>query len=214
MNVLVQYTQMWENNRTQVIDYLKEKQFSRVIDIGASADSWANEFMTHYMDIVKMNKAEGKTGFIGNICDPEAWDLVLSDVETNGMFDFAICTHTLEDICNPSFVCKMISKIAKRGFAAVPSKYFELKRHEGPYRGWQHHRWIYNKEGNDVVAYPKLAFTDHMHELDQIVERSTPAIEELQWFWQRSMDLKIVNNDYLGPSPGHVRQYYLNLLNP
>lgn len=218
MNTLIQYSSLTfstiEHNRDQCLEYLDSKKFDRVIDVGASANFWAAEYVTHCFDINRTPNAENKIGFIGNINDYEAWFSVLEDVKINGKFDFAICTHTLEDICNPGLVCKMLSRIAKKGFVAVPSKFYEFTRHEGQYRGWQHHRWVFNKEGNLIVAYPKLPFVDYINEFDALANALDPSENgELQWYWQHEMDLKFVNNDYLGPSPQHVYQYYANLLN-
>lgn len=203
---------MWTDNRTHILEYLKSNNFNRVIDIGASANSWAKDYMTHFFDIVPSNTPTKAIGFFGNICHEDSWTQVLEDVEKNGKFDFAICTHTLEDICNPDLVVKMISKIAKRGFNAVPSKFVEMSRHESHWRGWIHHRWIFNKEENDIVAYPKLNFIEHFSDMDKLSNLKTDDNQELQWCWQDECKLKFVNNDYLGPSLQHVLSYYLNLL--
>jgi len=221
MNTYINYAKMWDNNRDHILSHLKEKKYSRVIDIGASANSWAKEYMTHYFDIVQPDvEMSGVKGFHGNICHVESWDGVLKDVEKNGKFDFAICTHTLEDICNPDLVAKMLTKIAKKGFNATPSKYIEMTRHEftnqkpaGFWRGWQHHRWIFNKEHNDIVAYPKLSFIEYMGEFDKLAEQKHIDNEELQWCWQDECIIKFINNDYLGPTPMAVFEYYRNLLN-
>ena len=213
MNTYIAYTKMWNDNRSHILTHLKDKQYSRVIDIGASANSWAKDYMTHYFDINESTEQTKAIGFAGNICHYDSWLQVLEDVKINGKFDFAICTHTLEDICNPDLVVKMITKISKRGFNAVPSKYIEMCRHESSWRGWVHHRWIYNKQGNDIVAYPKLNLIDHLNDMDQLVNKRTVDNEELQWCWQDECTLKFVNNDYLGPDLQSVLSYYHELLN-
>lgn len=221
MNTYVEYTEVWANNREHVLTYLKEKQYKRVIDVGASANSWARDYMTHYFDINQPNyfpkneKLEDNkyVAFFGNMCAEEDWQPILKDVEIHGKFDFAICTHTLEDISNPLLVTKMLGKIAKRGFNAVPSKYSELHRHEGRYRGWFHHRWIFNKEDNDVVVYPKLNFIEYMDQLDAILINKREDQNELQWCWKDECIINIVNNDYIGDHSSLYQTYY-RLLNP
>ena len=61
----------------------------------------------------------------------------------DGQFDFAVCSHTLEDIRDPVFACKELQRVAKAGYIEVPSR---LEEHmtgiHGPWPGWAHHRWV------------------------------------------------------------------------
>jgi hypothetical protein len=126
--------------------------------------------------------------FVADITEPEAWREVLSYVDRNGKFDFCICTHTLEDIANPVFVCSQIQKIAKSGFVATPSKYREVCRFESgaPYRGYFNHRWIFDVEGTTIKGYPKVNMIDYIKEFDQIADLSEEK-SELSFWWQDSV---------------------------
>ena len=171
--------------------------------------------LPHYIDINSCSHHKA-TPFIGNISTYDVWEQVLNYVNDNGKFDFAICTHTLEDISSPQMVCNLLPRIAKEGYIAVPSKYMELSRHEGyspcsgyiggcgGYRGWVHHRWIFNKEGNDFVAYPKIPLTEYI-DLSNMKNRTE---QDLRFFWKDSFELKVVNNDWLGPTDAAVRDLY------
>jgi hypothetical protein len=51
--------------------------------------------------------------------------------------DFVICSHTLEDVRDPLFVCSEMVRIAKAGYLEVPSRVAESWRGGGPRpRGW------------------------------------------------------------------------------
>lgn len=191
----------------EVINYLKQKNF-KVIDIGASANSWSNEVTTAIVDAVDHN-TENKLFFKGDINSFGLWNLILEHVEKYGKFDFSICTHTLEDISNPGLVVSMLNKISNSGFIAFPSKYAECTRHNRPFRGWMHHRWIFNYEQNIIMAYPKLAFTEHLDYLDVI--HHDLVKEELSFFWTDSCDIQIINNDFF-PSEQYMIDIYKNLL--
>src|SRR5262245_49885274 len=47
---------------------------------------------------------------------------------TDKQIDFVICSHTLEDIRDPLFVCAEMIRIAKRGYIEVPSRLVESSR--------------------------------------------------------------------------------------
>lgn len=177
----------------------------KVIDIGASANFWC-EHVTAAVDIVDLGKGDVSC-FTGNINLFEVWSSLLVYVDKYGKFDFSICTHTLEDISNPYLVAQMLTRIAKRGFVAVPSKHVECKRVGAMTgcRGWLHHRWIFNYEKNKVVGYPKLPFTEYLESLDKVAEQGSS--EELSFYWEDSCDIEIVNNDYFPSEEAAVRMY-------
>lgn len=119
-------------DRTVVFDYINSKRTEgkyTVIDIGGTVEGWSAPLVDAIMDFNIPENGKYKDGllvFVADITNPKHWKDVLEYVDKNGKFDFCICTHTLEDIMNPGFVCEQISKIAKEGYIATPSKHSEL----------------------------------------------------------------------------------------
>jgi hypothetical protein len=103
-----------------------------------------------------------------------------------------------------------MAKVAKGGGIVVPSKYIESGRHAGYYRGFIHHRWIWNIEGNNFVGYPKLNLFEHS-KFDKLNEFGSTKTE-IVLIWQGSVDVSAVNGDFLGPDNVSVEQYYENLI--
>ncbi len=72
-----------------------------------------------------------------DICDRDAFPFA------DDQFDFVICSHTLEDIRDPIWVCAEINRIGKAGYIEVPSRLEEQTYGvHGPWVGWSHHRWL------------------------------------------------------------------------
>lgn len=200
-----------KGKHNEVISYLSSKPKPlTVIDVGASINPWCSAFLTATVDLNKV-PISGAIQFQGDINSMDVWIKVLEYVDKNGKFDFCICTHTLEDISNPIMVSKMLSRIAVEGFVAVPSKYVESRRNGGPCRGWLHHRWIFNNEGDQIVAYPKLPFTEHLQCLDEVALGYSEDVEELSFYWENSCDIQAVNSDFF-PSDDFALNVYRNLL--
>lgn len=202
-------------DRVLALDYiknLKEKTPNfTLIDVGANANPWTKDYITHAVDIEKCNL--GQKQFIGNISDVDVWNEVLDYVEKHGKFDFLVSTHTIEDISAAPMVCNMFSRIAKQGFIAIPSKYSELHCHEGPWRGYIHHRWIYDIKDGNFIGYPKQSFLEYMTYIDEWVRKNPKdGKEELQFFWKDEIKLNVVNNDHLGPTWSAVVNYYKQLV--
>jgi Methyltransferase domain len=72
-----------------------------------------------------------------DICDREPYPF------EDKQLDFVVCSHTLEDVRDPIWVCSEMVRIAKAGYVEVPSRLEEQSAgFQGPWVGWGHHRWL------------------------------------------------------------------------
>jgi hypothetical protein len=73
-----------------------------------------------------------------DICGREPWPF------PDKFFDFSICSHTLEDVRDPLFVCSELIRVSKRGYIETPSRLAEMCRGWESERtaGLNHHHWI------------------------------------------------------------------------
>jgi hypothetical protein len=89
-----------------------------------------------------------------DICDKEPYPFGDKEI------DFVICSHTLEDVRDPLWVCSEMIRIAKRGYLEVPSRVAESCRGLEPGQvGWAHHRWLIDIAGDHVdfqMKYHKI----------------------------------------------------------
>jgi hypothetical protein len=88
-----------------------------------------------------------------DVCEREPWPF--ADDE----FAFAVCSHTLEDVRDPVFVCAELNRVARAGYIEVPSRLEEQSWGvAGPYVGWSHHRWLVELDAGRVefVAKPHV----------------------------------------------------------
>jgi hypothetical protein len=171
----------------------------RILDIGANSNPWALDWLTHVIDDTispesqKKFNANGIEVFNFDIEDCVYWDAVLNDVEKNGKFDFIICSHTLEDISNPKSVCRIINEIGKAGFISTPSKYAELtlwqRKYHLPYKGYHHHRWIYQIKNNVLIGYPKMNFHDYV---DFSFDQGKARHSEIAFLWEDKFEYEFI----------------------
>lgn len=72
-----------------------------------------------------------------DICDREPWPFA------DGQFDFAVCSHTLEDVRDPVWVAQEMQRVAAAGYIETPTVEEELTYGiQGPWVGWGHHHWL------------------------------------------------------------------------
>lgn len=135
----------------------------RVLDVGG----WHNPFgpATHVLDLGRYEtrqRQETLTPGVAERFSAATWHL--QDVcegawpYPDKFFDFAICSHLLEDVREPLTACRELARVAKRGYVEVPSRareifakarFFGLRSAFGnvPEVGFYHHRWMVELEG-------------------------------------------------------------------
>jgi hypothetical protein len=95
------------------------------------------------------------TWIVRDICDREPWPFA------DKQLDFAVCSHTLEDVRDPIFVCSELNRVAMAGYIEVPSRLEEQSfGFQGPWVGWSHHRWLIDVAGNRMVFVHKSAVVE------------------------------------------------------
>jgi hypothetical protein len=119
-----------------------------VLDIGgwakplARAD-WVLDLMPYetrglYGEVdPERERFDAETWIARDICDREPFPW------PDGEIDFCVCSHTLEDVRDPVWVCSEINRVARAGYLEVPSRLEEQSWGvNGPWVGWSHHRWL------------------------------------------------------------------------
>jgi len=137
---------------------------ARVLDVGGWARplrraDWVLDLMPHESRGMLGHDGEGDERF-----GPDTW--VTRDVCArapwpfeDGFFDFAVCSHTLEDLRDPVWVCGELQRVAQAGYIEVPSRLEEQSWNvQGPWVGWGHHHWLIDvePEGIDFVFKPHI----------------------------------------------------------
>ena len=206
--------ELW--GRPEILSYVSELKSQNpnftLIDIGASWNHFSAEYLTHTFDLNPHNIPDVHA-FRGDMNTYEDWVQLFEYVEKHGKFDFCNCTHTLEDIAYPLAALRYMPRIAKEGFIAVPSKFWELQRRDSM-RGGHHHRWIFDiNKDNKLLAYPKINLIEYMRiydEKNKLIQENSQL--ELRIRWKDTIEFEVVNNDYLGPTFQDVINMYHDLL--
>lgn len=201
--------------RTEVKKILSENNYNS-IDVGAGVLYWSYPECLNVVDIIPTehyNNGDSRVkGFVLNLHNPNTWDDLLKYVETNGKFDYSICSHTLEDIYNPVEVIDLLQKISTKGFIAIPSKYNEMtKRQSQNYRGYAHHKFIFNmKKDNVLRILPKSSFIENDNRSD-LLSNFLGSKMQLCIFWEEKIDY-----EFLAFEPAYsdtqLIDWYFNML--
>jgi hypothetical protein len=190
--------------RSKILNYVIDKKQTgefRVIDIGGVVNGWTKDIADLVVDIgAESNNSNLKMDICGS------WTLLLEYVEQHGMFDYAICTHTLEDVYNPITALELLPKIAKHGIISMPRARIELSHIENrSWLGFIHHRWIFEQVNNQILLIPKLSFLEKLINLGL---GYTDNSEEIVYEWDNDIPFIMFMNNYLGPTSGHVIEKY------
>jgi hypothetical protein len=109
----------------------------------------------------------------------------------NKSIDMLICSHTLEDIRDPLWVCAEMMRIAKAGYIEVPSRLSESCRGQEPgIAGLSHHRWLIDIGDNSLRFLQKFHLIHNwQYSLPASVLRRLDERERVSWlFWRESFD--------------------------
>lgn len=147
---------MFKLNDSKILDTIKPED--RVLDIGGWVQPFnradyvldINPYVTRGMLSSCYPGAERftkETWIQRDLCDRRPYPFA------DKFFDYVICSHTLEDLRDPVFVCSEIIRIGRRGYIEVPSMRNEMTFGvEHPrYAGRSHHRWLVDIQKNEIV---------------------------------------------------------------
>lgn len=115
-----------------------------------------------------------------DVCDRDPWPF------SDDQFDFVVCSHTLEDVRDPVWVCSEIIRVGRAGYVEVPSRLEEQTYGiQGPWVGWSHHRWLVEVGDGEIAFVFKPHFLhgrpgDHFPA--GFADRLTPE-ERVQTLW-------------------------------
>jgi hypothetical protein len=112
-----------------------------------------------------------------DICDHAPWPFA------DRQFDFAICSHVLEDIRDPLWVCSELMRVARRGYIEVPSRAWESTMgQERPHQaGLSHHRWLIEITGSHIDFVPKWHMIHTSRRFHLPAGFSAPATQSFWW---------------------------------
>ena len=123
-----------------------------------------------------------------DICEKTPWPFA------DDQFDFAICSHTLEDVRDPIWVCAELNRVAKAGYIEVPARVEEQTRGvHGPWVGWSHHHWLVDIEETEIqfVLKPHLLHGRPEFCINLEWTEGLPAAERVsRMFWEGAFAYK------------------------
>lgn len=188
---------MFKNNVCEILKRIKENDI--VLDIGGwfnpfNRANWVIDFMPYETRAKGGGEGPAKEYFTEetwiqrDLCDRKPLPF------KNKEIDFIICSHTLEDIRDPLFVCSEICRVGKRGYIETPSLISELSfvasKH---YVGYSHHRWIIEIRNNKVTFFfkPHFLHCRWKYHFPRSYSRSLKPEQHIQsFFWEESFQFE------------------------
>ena len=143
----------------------------RVLDVGGATNRIARADVV--IDVL------AGADVVRDICDREPWPFA------DGEFDFAVCSHTLEDVRDPVWVCAELQRVARAGYVEVPSRLEEQAWGvHGEWAGWAHHRWLIDIDGDEIVfGHKSHAVHREGNHLPRGFHATLSAERRVQWLW-------------------------------
>ncbi len=128
--------------------------------------------------------------------------------------DFVICSHVLEDIRDPLWVCAEMVRVAKRGYVEVPSRAAETCRgwESDRIAGLSHHRWLIDiDEPTAQVRFTQkyhMIHADRRFNLPPSFLRRLPEERKVSWlFWENGFKFSEVSIHGLDNIAAELEQF-------
>ncbi len=186
---------------TESIDVIlnKLKDSEKVVDVGgASAPFRRADYIIDYVPYESINwnqlKGDGdkprfskETYVEFDICSRKPFPFA------DKFFDYSICSHVLEDIRDPLWVCSELMRISKAGYIEIPSRHYETTFgiEEKNLAGASHHRWIIELKDKTLQFTFKFMYvhTKYINHNRSKAERNSPEMF-LRMEWNDTFDYK------------------------
>jgi hypothetical protein len=186
-----------ESTHKDIIDFVnaakKRDPNFKVIDLGGGVNGWTSEIADMIVDI---NVSDTQLTLKADICQEKDYAKIISFVELHGLFDYCICTHTLEDLYNPFPALNYMPRIALAGVITMPTMTDELSPVQSlRWNGYIHHRWIFEFLDEKIFIIPKI------RSLEVFIRSKMSSVKstEIRFDWQGAIPYEIFMNNYLGP---------------
>ncbi|MCE9613232.1 MAG: class I SAM-dependent methyltransferase [Lentisphaerae bacterium] len=148
-----------------------------------------------------------KTWILHDICSTKPFPF------PDKMFDFVICSHTLEDIRDPIRVCAEIVRIGKAGYIETPSRLWEQTRRLDGMVGEGHHRWMVEMADNHVrfLGKPHFLHTEKKYfvPLTYVEAEKNDRDRVTYLFWQNSFTFEEPNTYYFTEVADYVSSLHI-----
>lgn len=131
-----------------------------------------------------------ETWITRDICDHTPWPFADKSI------DYCTCSHTLEDIRDPLWVCSEMRRVAKAGYIEIPSRLSEQCRGESTgIVGIPHHRWLIEIENDHIKFFQKyhsIHFNPRASFPPSFAASMTPDQAVTYMFWEDSFTFEEV----------------------
>lgn len=181
------------HRKNQEILFNRVKNSDFVVDIGGGAqplrrankviDSLSYEMRGGYGAIGDLpERFDKKDWIVRDLCEKTPLPFKNKEV------DFVFCSHVLEDLREPIWLCSEIVRIGKRGYIETPSRATESCRGVQDYRypGYYHHRWLIEYRNNELVFLHKSQLLN----VDRLYLNITVSEPIVGFFWEDSFNFR------------------------
>jgi hypothetical protein len=189
---------MLDANRARILERLQDDDV--VLDVGGGSSPFARADwvidLQAYADRARYGppadpdseRFSAETWVRRDICDREPWPF------EDRRFDFSVCSHTLEDVRDPLYVCGELIRVSRAGYIEVPSRLEEQSYgFQGPWAGWGHHRWLIDLDGDEltfVFKHHVIHNRDSDHFPAGFQQALTAEQRVLGLYWERSFSYR------------------------